>query len=302
MQTRLQFRSDASFTIVQFTDLHWQNGDAQDRQTLALMESVLEQEQPDLVVFTGDLVESLKCDDPVESLRQVVRVAEVRQLPFAAVFGNHDSEKGSRDVLAAVLEREFAYSLFQRGPGSIHGVGNYWVPVHSATGDRRAATLYFLDSGSYAPLSIGKYDWIRGDQIIWYRQQSHGLTEAEGRILPALAFFHIPLPEYSRVWRRHRSCRGSKGERVCCPIWNSGLFRAMRQMGDIAATFCGHDHLNDYAGELGGIHLCYGRATGYNTYGRDGFLRGARVIRLFEGERRFASWLRLADGSRVESV
>ena len=71
------------------------------------------------------------------------------------------------------------------------------------------------------------------------------------------------------------------------------------EMKDVVGTFVGHDHVNDYFGDLHGIRLCYGRASGYNTYGRDRFLRGARVIRLREGERQFQTWLRLSDGSLV---
>ena len=67
--------------------------------------------------------------------------------------------------------------------------------------------------------------------------------------------------------------------------------------GDVVGTFVGHDHINDYWGELFGIRLCYGRASGYNTYGKEGFNHGARVIRLTKGERQFESWLRLDDGS-----
>ena len=43
-----------------------------------------------------------------------------------------------------------------------------------------------------------------------------------------------------------------------------------------------------------------GRASGYNTYGREGFPRGARVITLQEGERQFETWLHLDDGTRVQ--
>jgi len=291
----LRFRSDGTFTVVQFTDVHWQNGDPKDQRTRRLMEQVLEAEEPDLVVFTGDMIESLLCDDPLRSLRQVVSVAEERAIPFAAVFGNHDSEKGSREALATVLEQEFRHSLFQRGPAEVTGVGNYLLPVVRAGGSEPAAILYFLDSGAYAPFRFGHYDWIRRDQVRWFRRQVHGVRESCGE-LPALAFFHIPLQEYALAWRLGL-CEGTKGERVCCPFWNSGFFRAMRQAGNVVGAFCGHDHLNDYEGVLGGIRLCYGRATGYNTYGREEFPRGARVIRLMEGERRFATWLRLDDRS-----
>lgn len=80
---------------------------------------------------------------------------------------------------------------------------------------------------------------------------------------------------------------------------NTGLFAAMLEQGDVMGTFVGHDHINDYRGELHGIQLCYGRATGYGTYGREGMLRGARVIRMHEGQRRFDTWLRLSDGTQI---
>jgi hypothetical protein len=70
-------------------------------------------------------------------------------------------------------------------------------------------------------------------------------------------------------------------------------------MGGVMGTFAGHDHINDYWGELHGIKLCYGRATGYNTYGKEGFPRGVRIIRLWQGEYSFETWLRLEDGSVI---
>ena len=74
----------------------------------------------------------------------------------------------------------------------------------------------------------------------------------------------------------------------------------MHEAGDVMGTFVGHEHINDFWGDLHGIRLCYGRASGYNTYGRDGFPRGARVITLQEGERQFETWLHLDDGTIVQ--
>lgn len=293
----LRFRTDGSFTIVQFTDIHWQNGEEPDLRSRALMEAVLDAERPDLVVYTGDLIESLKCQDPLFSIRQPVLPAEERQIPWAAVLGNHDSEKGSRTALGQALQLDWRYSHFTPGPAHLHGVGNYLLTV-LGRGARPAANLWFFDSGSYAPLPFTCYEWIHQDQIAWYRRNSARMARELGAPLPALAFFHIPLQEYSLVWHL-TTCYGTKLERVNASLWNSGLFCAMDRMGDVIGAFCGHDHLNDYGGQLRGIRLCYGRATGYNTYGREGFPRGSRVIRLYEGERRFDTWLRLDDGSVV---
>jgi hypothetical protein len=109
---------------------------------------------------------------------------------------------------------------------------------------------------------------------------------------------HIPLPEYDQVWRV-RPCFGNKLEGVSSPSLNSGFFSALFETATVMGVFAGHDHLNDYEGDLHGIRLCYGRAGGFNCYGREGFLRGARLIRLREGARHFDTWLYLEDGSRV---
>lgn len=195
---------------------------------------------------------------------------------------------------------QHSYTVAERGPSTIQGVGNYVLSVLGSRNDEVAALLYCLDSGDYSQVpSIPGYDWIRHDQVQWYIEQSRKWKEQQEKILPALAFFHIPLPEYQTVWEQE-VCYGYKQERVEAARTQAGMFSAMVVQGDVMATFCGHDHINDYWGELYGVRLYYGRATGVNTYGKEGFLRGARVISLTEGERKLESWLRLEDGTKVE--
>jgi len=293
----LVFREDRTFTIVQFTDVHMKAGGDADAQTCMLMEQILEAERPDLVVFTGDVIEANACDDPLHRFDLAVSIVDKRCIPWTVVFGNHDTEsKITRDELMKAVSG-YAYALAEPGPAELNGVGNYVIEVKNTMG-RTAALLYHLDSGSVSSLPhVPGYGWVERDQIDWYEQQARAYkTSNDGQPLPALAFFHIPLPEYAEVWE-HEVCYGHQYETVCCPMMNTGLFAAMVGMGDVMGTFAGHDHTNDYWGELHGIRLSYGRATGYNTYGREGFSRGARVIRLHEGERDFETWLRLADGS-----
>ncbi|MCR2807806.1 metallophosphoesterase family protein [Paenibacillus soyae] len=295
-QKALRFNEEGAFTILQFTDLHWTNGDEPDRRTESLMERVIAQEKPDLIVFTGDLIYSEECENIAEALKGAVSAASRSGVPWAAVLGNHDAEAGAtREELLSLLRRQEG-SLTGHTPG-IQGYGNYVLTVEGDDG-KPAAALYFLDSGDYSKLKqIDGYAWIGRDQIDWYAVQSRALAERNGgESLPALAFFHIPLPEYGTVWEKG-GCLGYKHEKVCCSNINSGLFAAMLERGDIMGTFAGHDHINDFSGELYGIRLAYGRASGYNTYGKEGFPRGARVIRLREGARTFESWLRLDDGT-----
>ncbi|CAM4104830.1 metallophosphoesterase family protein [Paenibacillus alkaliterrae] len=299
MKQTLTFRPDHTFTIVQFTDVHFIEGNEKDLRTRDLIVRVMEMEKPDLIVFTGDVVEANRCPDPIAAFREIAAAVEQSGIPWAVVYGNHDTEEKitRQELMQAVTECKNV--LAESGPANIGGAGNYVLKVADANG-RTAAALYFLDSGSVSTLPhVNGYGWIERGQINWYMQQSRELTEQNGgNPLPALAFFHIPLPEYDEVWQREVCC-GNKLEDVCCPKINTGFFSAMVEMGDVIGTFAGHDHVNDYCGTLHGIKLCYGRATGYNTYGRDEFPRGARVIRMHAGEREFESWLRLDDGSVV---
>lgn len=295
MADDLRFREDGTFTIVQFTDLHI-GGDRDneaDLRTLALVRAVLAAESPDLIVYTGDLISSYGVSDPSASFRRAIAPAVESGLPWTHVFGNHDAEENvTREELMAIAQaHNTCYS--QAGPSDLSGVGNYMLTIQSMESENSAAVLYFLDSGAMAPESVGGYAWIAADQVHWYKQQSHALRERSEAKLPGLAFFHIPLPEYNDVWKLGK-VSGIKHEEVCCPKLNSGLFAAMVEMGDVMGTFVGHDHDNDYCGTLHDIRLCFGRVTGYNTYGS--LPRGARVIRLQEGRHSFDTWQRLEDG------
>lgn len=93
---------------------------------------------------------------------------------------------------------------------------------------------------------------------------------------PALAFFHIPVPEVRDLW--YKEFRGEYQEAVACSFVNSGALKSLVSMGDVKAVFYGHDHLNDFCGEIDGIWLCYGGGFGYHGYGRPSWPRRARVI------------------------
>ncbi|MFB9275334.1 metallophosphoesterase family protein [Cohnella cellulosilytica] len=299
MSSSLKFRADGTFTIVQFTDLHWTDGGKKDALTRALMERILEEERPDLVVLTGDVIDSLRCADPLRSFREALSAVVGSGIPWAAIFGNHDSEGDVARERLLDVQLELAGTIAQPSPHDISGVGNFVARIEDAAG-RTGAALYFLDSGAYSELpGIDGYDWVRANQIAWFREQAGALRRDNGGIpVPALLFLHIPFPEYREIWNT-RVCRGRRFEKVHAPGINSGLFAALVETGGTAGVFCGHDHINDYIGELDGIRLGYGRATGYNTYGRWFYQRGARIIRLRDGEPGFSTWLRLANGRKV---
>lgn len=282
----LHFGQNHRFKIVQFTDIHWKDESPHEQRLIGMIETILDSENPDLVVLTGDSTHSPT--RTLEGYRRVTAPMAVRGIPWAAVLGNHDDEgDASRSEIASSLEL-LPLSLVQSGPAELGGCGNYALNIFQTGSDQVAARLYFLDSNSYSPLKsrgIDGYAWITREQIQWFA--------GEFLPLPSLAFFHIPLPEYHAAWEKGATV-GQKGEAVCSPGLNSGFFATLVETGSVLGTFVGHDHANDYAAMLKGVCLTYGRALGLDTYGD--LTRGARVIELTEGLGDFESWIREETG------
>lgn len=104
----LRVREDGKFKIVQISDTHMVTGvgvckDAIDAHgknlpeseadplTVEFMGKILDVEKPDLVILTGDQLHH-DISDSQSALFKVVAPIIERSIPFAAVFGNHDSE------------------------------------------------------------------------------------------------------------------------------------------------------------------------------------------------------------------
>lgn len=170
----------------------------------------------------------------------------------------------------------------------IDGYGNYNLEVHGVEGsslaNKSVLNLYFLDSGDYSNVpSIPGYDWIKPSQQLWFERTSLKLQrsymkkpEPQKGPAPGLVYFHIPLPEYASFDSSNYT--GVKQEGISSASMNSGFFTTMVSAGDVKAVFTGHDHLNDFCGELAGIHLCYAGGFGYHAYGKAGWSRRARMV------------------------
>lgn len=118
---------------------------------------------------------------------------------------------------------------------------------------------------------------------------------------PALAFFHIPIPEVRDLW--YTPFIGQFQEGVACSTVQSGVLKTFVSMGNVKAAFIGHDHINDFCGNLKGVWFCYGGGFGYHAYGRPNWHRRARVIEAklgkgkdtWTGVERIKTWKRLDD-------
>lgn len=296
----LRFNDNGKLKIVQFTDNHYKHGKKASNAAVECIISVLDSEQPDAVIFTGDMVYS---DHVAESIDAVLQPIIDRELPFAFVFGNHDAEFD--------LTYPEIYDYISSKPGAMmppRGESespDYIVELASSGSDSiLSGAFYCIDSHRIAQLdNCGKYAWIEPNQIQWYISKSDSLkTINNGAPLPSLMFFHIPLPEIDYAYSNSDVRRtGTKKEDVCSPKLNSGMFHAVKNQGDVKGIFFGHDHDNDYIVDYFDVLLGYGRYSGGNTVYNHLGDNGGRVILLDETTGDIDTWIRLSSGELINS-
>lgn len=250
-----RIRKDGKFKIMQAADLHLGTGigrcrdpipaiedesecDA-DPRTLEFVEKLLEEEKPDLVVLTGDQVNGETAPDAQTAIFKFADIFIRHEIPYAAIFGNHDDDGDlDRTSLMAVME-QLPYSLSQAGPENIDGVGNYLVEVLGKSSSS-ALTLYFLDTHkeSFDQKNYPGYDWLKENQVDWFKTTSRGLQKAHKQythIHMDLAFIHVPLPEYRNA---DNYWRGNWSEAPTSPAYNSG-FRDALVSENVVLVSCG---------------------------------------------------------------
>lgn len=229
----LKFNEQGKFKIIQITDTHYIFGNLKSDVATALLEEVIAAEKPDLLVFTGDMIWNNEKTAPALDALFVPVIKS--KTPWAYVFGNHDDEADMSRTQIMEYVTKMPYCIAEKGDQYLSGVGNYALEVRDATDSKISTVLYCLDSHAYSSLKgVGGYAWFKPDQVDWYRKQSEAYTKLNGGSpLPALAFFHIPLPEYVDMVKSEAPLVGNKTENECNGKLNSGMFLAMRTAGDV---------------------------------------------------------------------
>ncbi len=302
-ETKLSFNKDGKFKILQITDTHYIAGNPKSKRALKNVEQMLDLEKPDLVIHTGDVIFGKPAE---KSLRQILEPISERKIPFAVALGNHDEEYDKTREEVADIITSIPGNINVNAKG-IYGATNCVLTLGSSKNDKVKWIFYLLDSNRSSTIEDipHTYGHIHFDQIAWYREQSQAFTKMNGgKPIPALAFFHIPLPEHKEASQDDKNgvMRGTRGENVASPKINSGLFVSMKEMGDVQAVFVGHDHNSDFAAYWNKMFFIYGRFSGCDTVYNDLKPNGARVIELTEGEKGFRSWIRLNGGEIIQDL
>ncbi len=291
------------------SDQHY--GPEADERGIALTGKLIALEKPDLVLAVGDCISGDRCftsADVQKAVGNVGAAMEKAGVPWAIAFGNHDQEH----FPATRLDKEAVLKIYESCPHNvnsewacgIHGGGNKNLVVSNAAGTQPVFALWLIDSGDYSGVKEEGYDWIRTDQVYWYWRTSLAFEEKYGHKVPGLMFFHIPLPEF-REMIASKKIIGERHEPESPSAVHSGMFAAVRERGDVLGIFCGHDHVNNYAGRWHGVWLGFDGVVGYRGYPHtpaddvtNGRARGGRVFLLTESDPwSFRTWMRFQDGS-----
>lgn len=292
-KNELKFKADGTFKIVQLTDIHYVYQNKSSEEAMKRIIELLKQEQPDLILLTGDMIYGKPGD---KSFLTVMHAMSSLNIPFAYTYGNHDDEQGLTRAELYKLAKDVPYNITSTTP-KIHGVTNYTLEIKGSQDNKVAEVLYIIDSNSYSQIEgVGGYDYIKTDQIEWYKKMSKKYSKKNNnQPVPALAFFHIPTPEFKAATRlKPQDLKGHFKEEICSPQLNSGLVCAMKEQGDVRGIFVGHDHDNDFVVDWYGILLAYGRYSGGKTVYNNLDGNGMRVIELNEDSPAFNTWVATA--------
>ncbi|QMW40335.1 hypothetical protein G4B11_003615 [Aspergillus flavus] len=346
-EKRLQFTKNGTFQLSVFEDLHYGEAEAttwgpkQDVETNAVINTVLDNESPQLVILNGDLItgENTFLSNATNYIDEIVAPLVDRKLLWASTYGNHDS--GYNLSRSAILEREKTYlnSLTKSMvSGALAGVSNYYLPVYpsDSSKDTPALIMWFFDSRGgnyYQQLKNGSEVpqpcWVDESVVEWFTQTNTELREKYGRVIPSIAFYHIPVNAMLAFQKQGVNANYEPGINDDDPLDQQGeasgqggvsgtvfsytgqdipFMEAMLNTEGLLATFSGHDHGDDWCFKWdsklpgmnltgNGLNLCFGRHSGYGGYGS--WTRGSRQILLDETilETQILTWVRLEDGS-----
>jgi 3',5'-cyclic AMP phosphodiesterase CpdA len=262
-EVQINNQNEKEIRVLQVTDLHlgkkgfWK----QDLTSFKRINRLVEQYNPHLLALTGDLLTGEK---PFGSLLAafVVQFFDSLKRPWLFVFGNHDPEGGfGRDQIYEVFqESDWGVLGYHPVNGNLANKYDYAVKVKTFPESTTKWIIYGFDSGSQKGFKS-----IKANQLLWYKNISDKINPHKKA--RAISIFHIPLKQYQDLWNDSSIPKfGKSKEKVYFEEDEGTVYDFFVQMGEIEATFCGHDHYNNFWGKYhGGIILAYGYISGEAT-------------------------------------
>jgi len=258
--------------ILQIADTHFgtptDERREKDKRSQILIRELVETHKPDYVFHTGDFINN---DNDYPEFGAIAFMDSL-PTPWSVVFGNHDhpsDQHGQKTLDEYYKELRHSTVGFAERPG---GGRDYCYRVDFRVQNGKPfASVFAFNTGTPSTGMI-----VNETQTQWFLSQIEA-DKSAGVNTPILVMQHIPTIEYRDVFDQNLAI-GRRGENVCFELDKGEIFNHYANSGRVRAIFCGHDHVNDYVGELRKVKLVYGRCSGYSGYGD--WERGARLIDL----------------------
>lgn len=278
----LRFNENGEFRILHITDTHFT--DFPFEESIAFIEKVLDDYNPDLVILGGDNIKgwfdtSMQLGTKA-AIDQLVAPMVKRNIPFSYIYGNHDQEA----YLCPKSMQNGFYNAYDNciapnGFSSFTRTGNGNILIKSSDGENNRFNIWLFDSGTKTKTGTTHVESVNESQIKWYVSTSEKIAKSNNGVkVPSLVFQHFPVQEVVKLFDRADSGYEIGNERytlkqgltdglkdgrtgventrmtthfnksVETPTENSGEYKAFVDQGDVIGMFFGHAHVNDYCG------------------------------------------------------
>ena len=302
----LKFGTDGKFTVLQISDPQDDHYPAYD--LVNFLKLAIEETDPDLIVFTGDIVEDSRIGDlgiDGQSFREGVEVdgdyyqtvmnvtkaceavfaeAESKGIPFAVCQGNNDHNSGVTNEDWLKIYDSYENSLTVDESSDADGRIDFNIEIKGSDG-KTAFNIWMMDTKSGS---------VTDEQLEWYKSESASLkAENGGNPVPSILFEHVPTSDPGflfeeckmtdegarlvdgKILRLNKEvANGYNASAFAIPEDTSAQFKAWKECGDVLGAYFGHWHTEGFTGTYDGIELGM-------TYGCEFAKTGPYGIRVF---------------------
>lgn len=311
-ENALRFNTDGTFTVLQISDPQDDHYPAYDM--VNLIKLSIEQTDPDLIIFSGDIVEDSRIGDigiDGQSGREGVEIdgdyeatlantkaaceavfsaAEEAAIPFAIAQGNNDYACGVTNEDWLKIYASYENCIVTDESNDEKGRIDYNLEIKASDSDETVFNIWLMDSGNNS---------VAAEQLEWYKAESAALKAANGNEpVPSILFQHIPVSDIGNLfeecnfweegarivdgkcYRLNKEIASGYHTSAMAPGETSEDFKAWKECGDVLGAYFGHWHTEGYTGIWDGIELGM-------TYGCE-FAKpgpyGVRVFTLYEDD------------------
>lgn len=261
---KLNMREGNEFKIIQITDLHFAGiFTYNNARTYEFLSGVLDEENPDLAVVTGDVTIALL---NALMIKEFCEFMESKQIYWCYTLGNHDYQFGSNVKTLVDLVGNYDHCLFRMGATNIGGYGNEFLTIVDNS-EQIKYSICLLDTSEYG---------VGAGQVDWYQWNLQEINLTAGTEIKNLTFMHIPM----QILKEREDEIFGVRENINCLKYENGLFEKMVELGMTTHIFSGHDHMNNFIYETDGMMFCSLSTSGYSGYNSTALSKSVRIIEL----------------------